>query len=40
MSDRIDFTEEDKRKTDIIEDKPEISDDEGYEKYCFMCHRP
>ena len=40
MSDRIDFTEEDKRKTDIIEDKPEIADDEGYEKYCFMCHRP
>ena len=40
MSDRIDFTEEDKRKTDIIEDKPEIGDDEGYEKYCFMCHRP
>ena len=40
MSDRIDFTEEDKRKTDIIEDKPEVADDEGYEKYCFMCHRP
>ncbi len=40
MSDRIDFTEEDKRKTDIIEDKPEVGDDEGYEKYCFMCHRP
>ena len=40
MSDRIDFTEEDKRKTDIIDEKPEISDDEGYEKYCFMCHRP
>ena len=35
MSDRIDFTEEDKRKTDIIDEKPEISDDEGYEKYCF-----
>ena len=36
MSDKIDFTdivEEDKRKT-------EIADDEGYEKYCFMCHRP
>ena len=40
MSDRIDFTEEDTRKTDIIEDKPEIGDEEGYEKYCFMCHRP
>ncbi|MEE0883997.1 MAG: ATP-dependent Clp protease ATP-binding subunit ClpX [Faecalimonas sp.] len=40
MSDRIDFTEEDKRKTDIIEEKKEIADDEGYEKYCFMCHRP
>ena len=40
MSDRIDFTEEDKRKTDIIDEKPEIGDDEGYEKYCFMCHRP
>ncbi len=40
MSDRIDFTEEDNRKTDIIEEKTEIGDDEGYEKYCFMCHRP
>ncbi len=40
MSDRIDFTEEDKRKTDIIEDKPEVGDEEGYERYCFMCHRP
>ena len=40
MSDRIDFTEEDKRKTDIIEEKQGVGDDEGYEKYCFMCHRP
>ena len=45
MSDKIDFrevTEEDERKTDIVEveEQKEIDDDEGYEKYCFMCHRP
>lgn len=39
MSDKIDF---DERKTDIVEveEKKEVGDDEGYEKYCFMCHRP
>ena len=44
MSDKMDFREIDEneeRKTDVIE-VPEdtIDDDEGYEKYCFMCHRP
>lgn len=44
MSDKMDFREIDEnedRKTDIVE-VPEdtIDDDEGYEKYCFMCHRP
>ena len=44
MSDKMDFREIDEnedRKTDVVE-VPEdtIDDDEGYEKYCFMCHRP
>lgn len=34
----IDEAEE--RKTDVTEVPEEIDDEEGYEKYCFMCHRP
>ena len=39
MSDKIEFEE---KQTDIVdvEEKKVIDDDEGYEKYCFMCHRP
>jgi len=44
MSDKMDFreiNENEERKTDIVENVEEtISDDEGYEKYCFLCHRP
>ena len=44
MSDKLDFkeiNENEERKTDIVENVEEtISDDEGYEKYCFLCHRP
>ena len=38
MSDKIEFEE---KQTDIVhvEEKKVIDDDEGYEKYCFMCHR-
>ncbi|MBP3664072.1 MAG: ATP-dependent Clp protease ATP-binding subunit ClpX [Tyzzerella sp.] len=44
MSDKLDFreiNENEERKTDIVENVEEtVSDDEGYEKYCFLCHRP
>ncbi|MBQ8803179.1 MAG: ATP-dependent Clp protease ATP-binding subunit ClpX [Tyzzerella sp.] len=44
MSDKMDFREIDEneeRKTDIVETVEEtVGDDEGYEKYCFLCHRP
>ena len=32
----------DDRRTDIeeLENVQEIDDDEGYERYCFLCHRP
>ena len=43
MSDKMDFREIDEneeRKTEIAETVEEIGDDEGYEKYCFLCHRP
>ncbi len=49
MSDKMDFREinEDTeveqtegRKTEVVEANEEIKDDDGYEKYCFMCHRP
>ena len=44
MSDKMDFreiNENEERKTDIVENVEEtVSDDEGYEKYCFLCHRP
>ena len=44
MSDKMDFREIDEneeRKTDIVEHVEEsIPDDEGYERYCFLCHRP
>ena len=44
MSDKMDFREIDEkeeRKTDIVENVEEtIPDDEGYERYCFLCHRP
>ena len=44
MSDKMDFREIDEneeRKTDIVENVEEsIADDEGYERYCFLCHRP
>ena len=43
MSDKMDFNEIDEngeRKTDIVEVVDEIADDEGYERYCFLCHRP
>ena len=47
MSDKMDFREIDEaeefefdeRKTDIVETE-EVNDDDGYEKYCFLCHRP
>ncbi len=32
MSDKIDFRE--------VPENVEVGDEEGYEKYCFMCHRP
>ena len=35
MSDKIDF-----REVAEVVDTEEIKDDEGYEKFCFMCHRP
>ena len=43
MSDKMDFNEIDEngeRKTDIVEVVDEIADDEGYERDCFLCHRP
>lgn len=43
MSDKMDFREFDEneeRKTDIVDVVEEIDDEEGHEKYCFLCHRP
>ena len=43
MSDKMDFREFDEnedRKTDIVDVVEEVDDEEGYEKYCFLCHRP
>ena len=45
MSDKMDFREindiEEERKTDIVDIPEDIDDtDDGYERYCFMCHRP
>lgn len=45
MSDKMDFREieenEDKdRETEIVDVVEEIDDEEGYERYCFLCHRP
>ena len=43
MSDKMDFREFDEneeRKTDIVDVVEEIDDEEGYERYCFLCHRP
>ena len=43
MSDKMDFREIDEneeRKTEVVDTVKEPDDDEGYEKYCFLCHRP
>ena len=45
MSDKMDFREindiEEERKTEIVDIPEDIDDtDDGYERYCFMCHRP
>jgi len=43
MSDKMDFREideNDERKTDVVEVVEEDNDDDGYERYCFLCHRP
>lgn len=43
MSDKMDFREIEEaedRKTEIIETPEEVNDEEGYERYCFLCHRP
>ncbi len=43
MSDKMDFREIEEaedRKTEVIEVPEEIDDEEGYERYCFLCHRP
>ncbi len=37
MSDKMDFREIDDEVVDTVK---EPDDDEGYEKYCFLCHRP
>ncbi len=46
MSNRIDFREVDDNEEKVeevveveVEDK-ELKDDDGYEKFCYMCHRP
>ncbi len=39
MSDNKDFNETNIEEAEVIETQ-EIDDDEGYEKYCFLCHRP
>ena len=38
MSKRIDFEEIEKDEAEVVEN--EEKDDDGYEKICFMCHRP
>ena len=38
MSNRIDFNE--KNELEQSEISKDIPDDEGYERYCFLCHRP
>ena len=45
MTDKMDFREisdiEEERKTEIVDIPEDIDDsDDGYERYCFMCHRP
>lgn len=43
MSDKMDFREFDEnedRKTEVVDVVEEIDDEEGYERYCFLCHRP
>lgn len=43
MSDKMDFREFDEneeRKTDIVDVVEKVDDEEGHEKYCFLCHRP
>lgn len=35
MSDKIDL-----EKKDVVDVVDEVADDEGYERYCFLCHRP
>ena len=46
MSDKMDFREIDdteeleERKTEIVDAADDVKDDDGYEKYCFLCHRP
>ena len=42
MSNRIDFREEIEEKADeVIEVKDtKVDDDDGYEKFCYLCHRP
>lgn len=43
MSDKMDFREIDEneeRKTEIVDIVEESDEEDGYEKYCFLCHRP
>ena len=41
MSDNKDFNETNiEEKDEVIVETQEIDDDEEYEKYCFLCHRP
>ena len=43
MSDRIDFREvedNEEKVEDVVEVEDTIKDDDGYEKFCYMCHRP
>ena len=40
MSNRIEFEEIDEEKTTDVVESEEQKDDDGYEKICFMCHRP
>ena len=43
MSDRIDFREVDdieEKVEDVVEIEDTVKDDDGYEKFCYMCHRP
>ena len=43
MSDRIDFREvedNEEKVEDVVEVEDTVKDDDGYEKFCYMCHRP